>query len=63
MVILPDAFAWSFVATLGRDAALDANYETLCAPRQELWNDYKQSAEQLAEFNNLNKSRAATCCG
>jgi hypothetical protein len=53
MVILPDAFAWGFVATLGRDAALDTNYETLCAPRQELWNDYKQSAEQLADFNNL----------
>jgi hypothetical protein len=53
--------AWGFfrsyvrntLAAVRTNVALKTNYETLCEPRQAFWNNYKLSAEGLAEFNNF----------
>jgi hypothetical protein len=52
MVILPDVRVLPVPArnavAAGRWAAFETDYEMLCAPRQELWNDYKLATEALA---------------
>jgi len=63
MVILPDACGLSGLSgfrrnaeAIGEIAALNANYGTLCAPRQELWNNYKLALDQLTPLDKFEVS-------